>query len=106
MAAAGLANVTANVIGNSIVIGLGGALTTICSQAYGAKNNELLNFTLQRALAILILICIPLSVSWVYSRGIMVVLGQSDDIATLASKYLMYLIPGLFSNAVSICFQG
>lgn len=106
MAAAGLANVTANVIGNSIVIGLGGALTTICSQAYGAKNNELLNFTLQRALAILILICIPLSVSWVYSRGIMIALGQSDDIATLASKYLMYLIPGLFSNAVSICFQG
>jgi len=106
LAAAGLANVTANVVGNSILTGLVGALATICSQAYGARNYKLLNLTLQRGVAILITACVPLTVLWLFSEPIIVFLGQSLDIAHLASKYLIYLIPGLFSFAYTVCLQG
>ena len=106
MAAAGLANVTANVIGNSIILGLGGPVSTICSQAHGAKNYKLLNETLQRAVLILTFACIPLAVTWLYSYPIMMALGQSETIARLASTYLVYLIPGLFFFSYTISLQN
>lgn len=106
LSAAGLANVTANVTGNSILMGLGGALSTLCSQAYGAKDVELTNEILQRAVLILLSVCVPLSISWLYSAEIMRTLGQNEEIATLASSYLMRLIPGLFARAYSMCLEG
>lgn len=106
LAAAGLANVTANVVGNSIVTGLVGALATICAQAHGARNYDILNATLQRGVIILLLACVPLTILWICSEPIIVALGQSQDIALLASTYLFYLIPGLFSFAYTVCLQG
>ncbi|KAJ1432751.1 hypothetical protein B484DRAFT_394827, partial [Ochromonadaceae sp. CCMP2298] len=40
LASAGLASVTANVTGNSMVMGLSGALSTLCSQANGANDKK------------------------------------------------------------------
>ena len=48
LAAAGLATVTANVIGTSFLIGLSGGLSTILTQAFGAQDHELMNVTVQR----------------------------------------------------------
>lgn len=97
---------TANVVGNSIILGLAGALSTLCSQAYGANDLILLNETLQRAVLILFTTCIPLSISWIYSYHIIVMLGQSAEIAKMASHYLLWLIPGLFSFSLTVCVQG
>ena len=67
LSAAGIASVTANVSGHSMVIGLAGALSTICSQAYGSKDFVTFSLAPQRAMLILALIvCFPVSVLWIY----------------------------------------
>ena len=106
LSSAGLANVTSNVTGNSILMGLGGALSTLASQAHGAGDENLLSELLQRAVMILTIVCIPISISWIFSSKIIEFLGQDHEIAHLSSSYLMFLVPGLFSKAYSICLEG
>ena len=67
LSAAGIASVTANVSGHSMVIGLAGALSTICSQAYGTKDFLTFSLAPQRAMLILALVvCLPVSILWLY----------------------------------------
>ena len=77
LSAAGIAAVTSNVTGNSMVIGLAGALSTICSQAYGSKDFKTFSIAPQRAVLILgLFICTPISFLWWYSEPVMIALGQ------------------------------
>jgi hypothetical protein len=77
LSAAGIAAVTSNVTGNSMVIGLAGALSTICSQAYGSKDFRTFSVAPQRAVLILgLFICTPISFLWWYSESVMIALGQ------------------------------
>jgi MatE len=77
LSAAGIAAVTSNVTGNSMVIGLAGALSTICSQAYGSKDFRTFSVAPQRAVLILgLFICTPISFLWWYSEPVMIALGQ------------------------------
>jgi MatE len=77
LSAAGIAAVTSNVTGNSMVIGLAGALSTICSQAYGSKDYRTFSVAPQRAVLILgLFICTPISFLWWYSEPVMIALGQ------------------------------
>jgi Na+-driven multidrug efflux pump len=107
LAAAGLASVTANVTGNSMIIGLAGALTTICSQAYGSKDYKEMSDSLQRSVLILyVVICLPVSVLWMFSQPIMLLLGQPEAIARDAQRYLVCLIPNLWLLSTSFCIQN
>ena len=53
LAAAGLATVTANVLGTSFLIGISGGLSTILTQAFGAQDYELMNVSVQRCAVIM-----------------------------------------------------
>lgn len=107
LSAAGLASVTANVTGNSMLIGLSGPLTTLASQAYGAKDYKELNVSLQRTIIILsIFVCIPVSVLWLFSENIMRYLGQNHHIAVASGRFLFYLIPSLWARAFSTSIQN
>jgi MATE family multidrug resistance protein len=106
LSSAGLANVTNNVTGNSILTGLAGALSTLAGQAHGAKDLGLLNELLQRSVLILLSVCVPLSISWLASAHIMIALGQDPEIARLAASYLSCLVPALFCKAYSLCLEG
>jgi len=65
------------------------------------------NLVPQKAVLILsIIICVPVSVLWLYSSPVMVALGQSQQLADRASKYLMVLIPSLWTLSFSICIQN
>ncbi len=61
LSASGLATVTANVTGYSVLIGLSGGMNTILNQSYGAKDLQLFNLTVQRGTIILLLACIVIS---------------------------------------------
>ena len=77
LSAAGIAAVTSNVSGNSMIVGLAGALSTICSQAFGSKDMISFNIAPQRAVLILLaVVCVPISVLWWFSSPVMVALGQ------------------------------
>eukprot|EP01036_Dinobryon_divergens_P029842 gene29842-39003_t len=107
LSAAGLASVTQNVTGNSLIIGLAGALSTLCSQSYGAKDFTELGLWLQRALIILwCMICAPVSVLWLFSDPIFRHLGQQAEISNNSSRYLISLTPGLWAMSVSVCIQN
>ena len=107
LSAAGLASVTQNVTGNSLIIGLAGALSTLCSQAYGAKDIIGLGLWLQRALLIVwLFVCTPMTILWLFSRLIFEYLGQKSEIARSSSEYLIGLIPGLWAMSISICLQN
>lgn len=107
LSSAGLASVTANVTGNSMIIGLAGAMTTLCSQANGANDMKELCLALQRAILILtVFLCLPVSCLWFFSEPIMVYLGQQPSIARDASIFMRALIPGLWAMAFSACIQN
>ena len=107
LAAAGIASVTANVTGNSVLIAFSGALSTICGWAKGANDTQGLYAALQRALIILPLcICVPISLLWSFSSSVMVLCGQQEDMSLLAQQYLRLMIPGLWARAVALCVQN
>jgi MATE family multidrug resistance protein len=106
LSAAGLALVTANVTGNSILLGLGGAQSTLCSQANGARDLDSLNAVFQRALIISLLTCVPISVLWMFAEAVLLSLGQEAEVAYHAAQFMLWLIPGNLFFAFSLCIQN
>lgn len=107
LAASGLATVTANVTGNSMIIGLAGALSTQCSQLSGSKNDKLINVILPRAILIVfIVINVPVSIIWFRSEAILTTLGQSQQLANDSSIFLLWLLPGVWALTCSTCIQN
>ena len=105
LASVGLATVTANVTGNSYLIGLVGALTTLSSQAEGRGDRHEMGILLQRGLLIANLACVPICFLWAFSEPIIKALGQSAEIAHSARDFLVCLIPGIFFYANSLCIE-
>lgn len=79
---------------------MGSALETLCGQTYGASQYHMLGIYLQRAFVVLFIACIPLSFVFVYMENILLLLGQSPDIAEKAGEYALFLLPSLFGYAL------
>jgi len=60
---------------------------------------------LQRALLICIAACVPISILWLCSNGLLTAMGQEVEIAALASRYLIWCIPCLFLSICSECLR-
>ena len=93
LAAAALATTLGNVTGNSIMVGLASAVSTLGGQAFGAGSYPTLGFVLQRAIIILTLVAVPISLAWWCSEGILRILGQEHDLAKASASYIRALIP-------------
>jgi MATE family multidrug resistance protein len=76
------------------------ALETLCGQAYGAKQYHKLGVDTYRAIVTLLVVSIPLSLIWVFMDKILVLIGQDPLISHGAGRYMIWLLPGLFANAV------
>nr|CAB3470478.1 unnamed protein product [Digitaria exilis] len=79
------------------------ALDTLCGQAYGARQYTLLGIYKQRAMLLLTLVSVPLSVVWFYTGGILLLFGQDADIAAEAGAFARWLIPALFAYGLLQC---
>ncbi|KAM5586076.1 protein DETOXIFICATION 18 [Rosa sericea] len=97
LAGATLANSWANVTGFAFVVGLSGALETLCGQGFGAKSYRMLGIYLQASCIISFLFCSIISVIWLYTEPILIFLHQDPQIAKSAALFLKFLIPGLFA---------
>ncbi|KAF3627825.1 putative DNA-binding protein ESCAROLA-like [Capsicum annuum] len=95
LAGATLGFTFANVTGFSVLNGLSGAMEPICGQAFGAKNHKLLHKTLVMSVFLLLFVSIPISFLWLKVDKILIKFGQQEDIAMVAKKYLIYLLPDL-----------
>ncbi|KAL9661303.1 hypothetical protein QQ045_026127 [Rhodiola kirilowii] len=83
------------------MLGMGSALETLCGQAYGAGKYELLGVYMQRSWLILSVTCIILLPIYIFAAPILKLLGQQDEIADLAGKFTILVIPQFFSLAIN-----
>ncbi|XP_021801213.1 protein DETOXIFICATION 18-like isoform X1 [Prunus avium] len=97
LAGATLANSWANVTGFALVVGLSGALETLCGQCFGAKSYRMLGIYLQASCIISFLLCSIISIIWFYTEPLLILLHQDPQISKTAALFLKHLIPGLFA---------
>ncbi|CAH9116505.1 unnamed protein product [Cuscuta epithymum] len=97
LAAANLGNSWSCVSGLSLMVGLSGALETLCGQGYGAKMYRMMGIYLQTSCIISLIFSVIISTVWWFSDHILILLKQEPEIAKLAGLYLKFLIPGLFA---------
>ncbi|KAF5754084.1 putative multi antimicrobial extrusion protein [Helianthus annuus] len=86
----------------SILYGMGGALETLCGQAYGRGNIEMLGIYLQRAWILLNTAAAVLIFTYIFGVSILHLLGQTATIATAAGSFAIRMIPQLFAYATVI----
>ncbi|CAA7046915.1 unnamed protein product [Microthlaspi erraticum] len=88
-----------------LMLGMGSAVETLCGQAYGGKRLEMLGVYAQRSTVLLTISGVFLTVIYVFSKHILLFLGQSPDIASAASLFVNGLIPQIFAYAVNFPIQ-
>ncbi|KAF3332691.1 MATE efflux family protein 8 [Carex littledalei] len=103
LSGASMASSFAGVTGYSVLMGSASAMDTLCGQAYGAKEYNLLGIYKQRAMLILTLLGIPLATIWYYTNEILLLFGQEADIAWEAGIYAKWMIPSLFAYGLLQC---
>ncbi|XP_058185287.1 protein DETOXIFICATION 3-like isoform X3 [Rhododendron vialii] len=89
-----------NVTGYSVLLGMAGALETLCGQAYGAEQYKKLGTYTNGAILSLILVCLPISLLWIFMDKLLVFFGQDPIVSLEAGKYAIWLIPSLFPYAI------
>ncbi|CAN6915915.1 unnamed protein product [Brassica oleracea] len=105
LSAASIATSFASVTGFTFLMGTASALETLCGQSYGAKMYGKLGIYMQRAMFVLLILSIPLSVVWAYTENILVFVHQDKSIASLAGSYAWYMIPSIFAYALLQCLN-
>lgn len=88
-----------SITGYSVLVGLASGLEPVCSQAFGSKNWDLISLSLQRAIVILLIASLPISLLWLNLERIMIWMGQDKDITAMAATYCLYSLPDLFTNS-------
>lgn len=74
-------------------MGTASALDTLCGQSFGAKMFGMLGIQMQRAMFVLTLLSVPLSIIWFNTEHLLLFVGQDKSIATLAGSYARFMIP-------------
>ncbi|KAK8618297.1 hypothetical protein V6N13_132292 [Hibiscus sabdariffa] len=105
LAAASLGNSGVQLLAFGLMLGMGSAVETLCGQAYGAHRYSMLGVYLQRSTIVLTLTGIPLALVYVFSKPIMILLGESKDVASAAAVFVYGLIPQIFAYAVNFPIQ-
>jgi MATE family multidrug resistance protein len=92
-AAVSIASALANVTGNSVMVGLSSGLATLASQAYGAGDLRTMNRVFFKALALLLGVCVPISILWQWTTAFFVACGQDATVSAEAGRYMRALVP-------------
>ncbi|XP_045797683.1 protein DETOXIFICATION 34-like [Trifolium pratense] len=101
-------SISLSVISNfsfGFMLGMASALETLCGQAFGAGQVEMLGIYMQRSILILFGSCFLILPLYLYSAPILILLGQERDIAELAGVFTIQSIPQLFSLAINFPAQ-
>ncbi|CAH9116103.1 unnamed protein product [Cuscuta epithymum] len=88
-----------------VMLGMGSALETLCGQAVGAGQYEMLGVYMQRSCIITLFTALLLTPFYVFTSPLLELLRQSRDISELAGKYAKWVIPQLFAYALNFPVQ-
>ncbi|CAA3008827.1 DETOXIFICATION 40-like [Olea europaea subsp. europaea] len=89
----------------SWLLGMGSAVETLAGQAYGAHRYEMLGIYMQRSTILLVLSGLPLMVIYLFSKPILMLLGESKSLASAAALFIYGLIPQIFAYAANFPIQ-
>ncbi|KAK6276595.1 hypothetical protein POUND7_006304 [Theobroma cacao] len=108
LASASMATSFAGVTGFSFMLGMGSALETFCGQAYGARQYHMLGVHMQRAILVLTLVSVPISLIWAFTGQVFTILKQDTEISMRAGAALSSAISywiNVFILAIYIKFS-
>ncbi|XP_020585536.1 protein DETOXIFICATION 33-like [Phalaenopsis equestris] len=88
-----------------LMMGMGSALETLCGQAFGAKQLDMLGIYMQRSWVILLTTCIFLLPIYIFATPILRFVGEAEAIAVLAGRFSLYMIPQLVFYALNFPMQ-
>ncbi|KAF3441479.1 hypothetical protein FNV43_RR15393 [Rhamnella rubrinervis] len=92
-------------IANGILLGMSSSLQTLCGQAYGARQYDMLGIYLQRSWIILFIGSICLLPLFIFPTPILKFLGQDEYISELAGYMGLWFIPVLFAHSMMFSCQ-
>lgn len=75
-------------------------METLCGQAYGAEQYQKLGIYTYSAILSLLIVCIPISLLWIFMDKLLILIGQDPLISVVARKYAIWLIPTLVPYAI------
>ncbi|KAI4379112.1 hypothetical protein MLD38_005448 [Melastoma candidum] len=84
-----------------IMLGMGSALETLCGQAYGAGQMDMLGIYMQRSWVILGVTSLLLCLIYVFAGPLLRAIGQTEAISEAAGVFAVWMIPQLFAYAVN-----
>nr|KJB57730.1 hypothetical protein B456_009G178100 [Gossypium raimondii] len=105
LAAASLGNSGIQLLAYGLMLGMGSAVETLCGQAYGALRYDMLGIYLQRSIIVLTLTGIPLMLAYIFSKPILMLLGEPAEVASAAAIFVYGLIPQIFAYAANFPIQ-
>ncbi|KAK6916526.1 Multi antimicrobial extrusion protein [Dillenia turbinata] len=88
-----------------IMLGMGSALETLCGQAGGAGQLNILGIYMQRSWITNFVTALCLTPVYVFTSPLLKLLHQDKGISDLAVKYSIYVIPQLFAYAMNFPIQ-
>jgi Na+-driven multidrug efflux pump len=92
----GMGNMTQNLLALSIILGFNSTIDTLVSQAAGAGNKQLCGLYLNRGRFIMTMLFIPIIFIICNTGNILKAVGQDEEVAEYAQRYVMAFLPGLY----------
>ncbi|KAL3634092.1 Protein DETOXIFICATION 31 [Castilleja foliolosa] len=84
-----------------VMWGMGSALETLCGQAYGAGQVDMLGVYMQRSWIILLATSLVLTLLYVFAQPILLLLAQEKEISRVAAQFSLWMIPQLYAYALN-----
>ena len=85
-----------NVLIFAISNGLNSTIESFCSWDFGQHKNEECGYHLNRARIIVVLVLLPVFISFFWMDSILVSLGQNPEMSLIARNYCVWVLPGVF----------
>ncbi|XP_022945368.1 protein DETOXIFICATION 29-like [Cucurbita moschata] len=84
-----------------VMLGMGSALETLCGQAYGAGQLDMMGVYVQRSCVILISTAMILTPFYVFATPVLMAIGQTAEVAEAAGVMSVWMIPQLYAYALN-----
>lgn len=93
LAAVSLASMTTTIT-FAVFEGIATALDTLCPQAYGAGNYELVSLHVQRVTLVSLLLFVPFAFLWWFSQPLLSLIIEDKQVVELTTQFLRIMIAG------------
>lgn len=84
-----------------VMMGMGSALETLCGQAFGAGQIDMLGVYMQRSWIILISTAFLLTFLYIFATPLLKLIGQTTEISEAAGTFAVWMIPQLYAYALN-----